>query len=106
MVTLLNMLRALVVGLALITSAMASPVLLPGDAAKGKNLYSAKCVSCHVSLVGGDGTALHTRPDRRVKTPEGLLAQVQMCNRQLDAGLSPEQIKDVVAYLYQAFYAR
>lgn len=104
--TLNNTLRALVVGLSLVTSAVANAVLLPGDAAKGKNLYAAKCVGCHVSLVGGDGTALHTRPDRRVKTPEGLLAQVQMCNRQLDAGLSPEQIKDVVAYLYQAFYAR
>jgi len=107
MVTLIiNMLRAFLLAAALVTSAVAGPVLLPGDAAKGKNLYAAKCVGCHVSLVGGDGTSLHTRPDRRVKTPEGLLAQVQMCNRQLDAGLSPEQIKDVVAYLYQAFYTR
>lgn len=86
--------------------ATAEEVLLPGDAAKGKGLYDAKCVGCHVSLVGGDGTALHTRPNRRVKTPEGLLSQVKMCNRQLDAGLNPDQIKDIVAYLYQAFYVK
>lgn len=101
------MVRVLATTAMLVTGmATANEVLLPGDAAKGKGLYDAKCVGCHVSLVGGNGTALHTRPNRRVKTPEGLLAQVKMCNQQLDARLSPEQIKDIVAYLYQAFYVK
>lgn len=90
----------------LVAGTASGDVLLPGDAAKGRTLYQSKCVGCHVSLVGGDGSALHTRPERRVKTPEGLLAQVNVCNRQLKAGLTPEQIKDVVAYLYQAYYTR
>ena len=103
----LNLTRTSLFATLLLTAqAHAAEVLLPGDAAKGKTLYNAKCVGCHVSLVGGDGTALHTRPNRRVKTPEGLLAQVQACNQQLKAGLTSDQIKDVVAYLYQSFYAR
>lgn len=96
---------AVVVGL-MSGSAMAEDVLLPGDVGRGKTLYDAKCTGCHISLVGGNGTAIHTRRERRIKTPEGLLAQVNGCNRQLNAGLSPEQVKDVVAYLYQAFYKR
>lgn len=97
---------AALAGAAVAGMAAADDVLLPGDAGKGKILYDAKCVACHISLVGGNGTALHTRPNRRVQTPEGLLAQVNACNRQLKAELSPTQIKDIVAYLHQAFYAR
>lgn len=101
------MIRVLAVAIGLTSgTATAEEVLLPGDVGRGKTLYDAKCTGCHISLVGGNGTAIHTRRDRRIKTPEGLLAQVNGCNRQLNAGLSPEQVKDVVAYLYQAFYKR
>jgi len=101
------MMRVAAVAIGLTSAvAMAEEVLLPGDVNRGKTLYEAKCTGCHISLVGGNGTAIHTRRDRRIKTPEGLLAQVNGCNRQLNAGLSPEQVKDIVAYLYQAFYKR
>jgi mono/diheme cytochrome c family protein len=77
---------------------------LIGDAQRGKALYANQCVACHVSLVGGDGTALHTRPNRRVQTPEGLIKQVNACNHQLNAGLNAKQVDDLVAYLTQSFY--
>ena len=105
----INMLARFSAGVPLLfltTVSAADDVLLPGDAAAGKKLYDSKCAACHVSLVGGDGSALHTRPNRRVKTAEGLLGQVEGCNQQLKAGLSPGQIKDVVAYLYKAFYQK
>lgn len=82
----------------------ADDILLPGNAASGKKIYDAKCTACHVSLVGGDGTAIHTRPARRIKTAEGLVGRVQGCNHQLKAGLNPDQINDIVAHLYQAYY--
>lgn len=88
----------------LVALAAEEPTLLPGSAANGKKIYEAKCVACHVSLIGGDGTAIHTRPNRRIKTSEGLLAQVQACNQQLKSGLNKDQINDVVAYLYRSFY--
>lgn len=106
MAIIIMMRAAALAGVAVAGMAAADEVLLPGDAGKGKSLYDAKCVACHVSLVGGNGTALHTRSNRRIQTPEGLLAQVNGCNQQLKAGLSPAQIKDIVAYLHQAFYAR
>lgn len=88
----------------LVGTSSASDILLPGDAKVGKKIYDDKCVACHISLVGGDGSALHTRPNRRIKTAEGLLGRVEGCNHQLKAGLKPDQIKDIVAYLHKAFY--
>jgi mono/diheme cytochrome c family protein len=77
--------------------AVSATALLPGDAARGKALHQAQCTTCHDS-------AVYTRPDRRVKTVEGLLAQVQFCNRNLGGKLSREQVNDLVQYLNQTYY--
>lgn len=75
-----------------------------GNVENGRKLYEAKCVACHISLVGGDGTALHTRPNRRIKTGEDLITRVQGCNHQIKAGLTTQQINDIIAHLYKAYY--
>jgi cytochrome c len=54
--------------------------LQPGDAARGKSVHEAKCAACHVSKVGGNGSGIYTRADRKVKTVEGLMKQVETCN--------------------------
>ena len=71
--------------------------LLPGDAANGKQLHDGRCLGCHDSRV-------YTRPDRKLKTVEGLMGQVRMCNQQLNTNLSREQLNDVIKYLDNAFY--
>ena len=71
--------------------------LLPGDAAHGKQLHDSRCLGCHDSRV-------YTRPDRKLKTVEGLMGQVRMCNQQLNTNLSREQLNDIVKYLDNAFY--
>jgi len=71
--------------------------LLPGDAARGKQLHAARCTACHDSRV-------YTRPDRKVKSVEGLMGQVQMCNQQLGTRLEREQLNDLVKYLNDAYY--
>lgn len=71
--------------------------LLPGDAARGKALHQAQCTACHDSSV-------YTRENRRVKSVEGLLGQVEFCNRNLGGKLSREQVNDLVQYLNQAYY--
>lgn len=85
-------------------AATAQTALLPGDVANGGKLYQAKCQACHVSLAGGDGSKLHTRENRKVKTVEGLIGQVKACNSQLDAGLNATQINDIVAFLNERYY--
>ncbi len=71
--------------------------LLPGDAMNGKPLHDGRCLACHDSRV-------YTRPDRKLKTVEGLMGQVRMCNQQLNTNLSREQLNDVIKYLDSAFY--
>lgn len=75
----------------------AQAALLPGDAAKGKALHDKQCVACHDSSV-------YTRANRRVKSPEALIGQVNGCVHQLDLKLDRDQINDLVNHLDQSFY--
>lgn len=83
--------------------AQASP---KGDPKAGEKLMAqAKCDSaCHASLVGGDGTGIYTRANRRVKTPQQLLTQVRFCNTQLGTNWFPEDEEHVAAFLNQRYY--
>lgn len=85
-------------------AAMANP-FAKADAQKGQKLVSeSKCNACHVTIVGGDGTAIFTRPDRKVKTAAGLLSQVRTCNTMLGTNWFPEDEENVAAYLNQSYY--
>ena len=85
-------------------SAHANP-FAKADAAKGQQLVTqGKCNACHVSIVGGDGTAIYTRADRKVKTASGLLTQVRTCNTMLGTNWFPEDEENVAAYLNQTYY--
>jgi cytochrome c2 len=86
------------------TQALANP-FPKADAGKGEKLVTQNnCNACHVSLVGGDGTGIYTRADRKVKTPSGLLSQVRTCNTMLGANWFPEDEENVAAYLNQTYY--
>jgi cytochrome c553 len=75
----------------------AQAALLPGDAAQGKAVHDKQCVACHDSSV-------YTRANRRVKSPEGLIGQVNNCVRQTDAKLDRDQVNGLVKYLDESFY--
>jgi cytochrome c553 len=77
--------------------------LARGDATAGKALAEKDCVACHVRRFG-DATTIYTRADRKVRTPEQLLAQVQFCNVDLKAGYFPEEEEHVAAYLNLTYY--
>ena len=81
----------------LLLAQTASAELLLGDAAKGKALHAAQCTVCH------DSTH-YTRANRRVKSIEGLMGQVEVCNKQLKKGYTDEQINDLVYYLNETYY--
>lgn len=93
----------------LILAAFAAPLYanpFPGADPKAghKLMEKAHCDACHASLAGGDGSAIYTRADRKVKSAQGLLAQVRFCSTQLNANWFPEDEENVAAYLNQQYY--
>jgi len=71
----------------------------------GKKLVAEKkCHTCHIQKVGGDGSNIYTRPDRRVTTRSKLLAQVGRCNNELNLGLFPDDEEAIAAYLDAEYY--
>lgn len=69
-----------------------------------KRFEEAKCNACHVSLVGGDGNRVFTRPERKVRDAQALAKMVRFCVDRTGAGIFPEDIEHVAAYLNQQFY--
>lgn len=76
-----------------------------GDAKAGAAMHEKDCVACHVRRVGGDGSAMYTRPGRKVTTPAKLRAQVAACNTELGTGYFPEEEEHLAAYLDLHYYA-
>ena len=80
----------------------------PADTAvleSGKKLVSqAKCEACHMGKIGGDGSAMYTRKNRRVTARSKLLPQVERCNSELGLGLFPDDEAAIAAYLNAAHY--
>lgn len=74
-----------------------------GDPAAGEALGQRDCVSCHAAKFGS-ADALYTRKDRRVTTPQQLMAQVQRCNAELAKGYFPDEEESVAAWLDRDFY--
>ena len=93
------------VGLALASSAMAQPAIFKeADYKLGEKLIAEnKCVACHVSKVGGDGSALY-RPQGRINTAGFLRGMVEQCNSQLNMGMFPEDVTSVAAVLNRDHY--
>ncbi|MBI2313235.1 MAG: cytochrome c [Betaproteobacteria bacterium] len=89
----------------LAATAFANP-FAKADAKAGKDLMDkANCNgACHASLVGGDGTRMYTRAERRVKSADGLRTQVRFCATQLNANWFPEEEENVAAHLNQQYY--
>ena len=90
---------------ALATTAMAAPATNGASHENGKRLVAdAKCEACHISKVGGDGSTIYTRNDRRVTTKSKLIPQVSRCNTELNLGLFPEDEAAIAAYLNVTHY--
>lgn len=62
-----------------------------------------KCVECHRSKVGGDGSAIY-RPLGRINTAGFLRGMVEQCNTELNLGLFPEEVNAVSAVMNRDHY--
>jgi len=76
-----------------------------GDARTGEKLFERyKCNGCHIDKVGGDGSAIFTRPDRTVASPEDLVRQMTLCSGIIGMTLAVDEQQHLGAYLNQRYY--
>lgn len=88
----------------LASQARAADIFKDADLALGQKLIAEhKCVACHVSKVGGDGSAMY-KPQGRINTAGLLRGMVEMCNTQMNLGLFPEEVTAVAAVLNRDHY--
>ncbi|MBS4096091.1 MAG: cytochrome c [Sulfuricella sp.] len=97
-------LLALPIFLLLAGPVQSADLFAKGDAKAGKALHDKSCISCHKSMLGGDGSAMYSRMERKIKTPQKLQAQISGCNSNAGAGWFPEDELHVGAYLNQQYY--
>jgi mono/diheme cytochrome c family protein len=103
MESLVKPFAAAVLTLAMISVAHADP-FPKGDPKIGKNLVEKSCTACHVSLMGGDGSGIYTRPGHKVKNAQQLLTRIRACNTNVGAGWFADEEMNVAAYLNQNYY--
>ncbi len=82
----------------------ANELFAKADVNAGKTLVNQHCISCHASSFGGDGSAIYTRQDAKVKTSKGLVAQVRNCSTMLGLKWFEDEELNVAAYLNQNYY--
>lgn len=76
-----------------------------GDAQAGEKLFDQyKCNGCHIDKMGGDGSAIFTRPDRTVTSPEELIKQMTLCSGIIGKTLTIQEQQHLGAYLNQRYY--
>jgi len=75
-----------------------------GEPETGKKMVQKNCVSCHASSFGGDGSAIYTRDDRRVKSSRGLIQQIRNCNTNLGLKWFEDEEMHVASHLNKAYY--
>ena len=76
-----------------------------GDAQAGKKLFEQnKCSRCHVDMMGGDGSAIFTRPDHKVTSPQKMVQQMHVCSGNAGITLSAQDEQNLGAYLNQRYY--
>ena len=68
-----------------------------------KLIAESKCVACHVSKVGGNGSAIY-KPQGRINNASLLRGMVEQCNTQLNLGMFPEDVTSVAAVINRDHY--
>jgi len=98
--------RTLAIFLLLCGTAQAQAAPFPnGDAQTGKKLFDQyKCNSCHIGKMGGDGSAIFTRPNHKVTSPQFMTGQIRMCSGNIGSTLSAQEEEHLSAYLNQRYY--
>jgi len=71
-----------------------------GNPQAGKALFDKyKCSSCHSAMLGGDGSAIFTRANRKVHNAGELIEQIKVCSGNVGANLTAQDEQHLGAYL-------
>ncbi|WP_029148767.1 cytochrome c [Methylophilus sp. 5] len=86
--------------------ALASITASANDASlqAGQKLVNTHCIHCHASSYGGNGSGIYTRDYRKVRSLNGLKAQVTNCNTMLNLKWFDDEEQQVVQYLNHTYY--
>ncbi|MDH5407764.1 MAG: cytochrome c [Gammaproteobacteria bacterium] len=88
----------------IVTMCLSQASVYSANIEQGKKLHSQSCTACHVSQMGGDGSKLYTRDNRRVTSLTALNQQVKRCNDNVGTGWFEDQINNVVHFLNTNYY--
>lgn len=84
--------------------AQGAEIFQGADLALGQKMIAeSKCVACHISKVGGDGSKIY-KPAGRINNAGLLRGMVEMCNTTMNLGLFPEEVTAVSAVLNRDHY--
>ncbi len=76
-----------------------------GNADNGGKLFTRyECSSCHQAKMGGDGSAIFTRPDRLVRGADAIIPRIKFCSGNIGAQLTAQEEQDLAAYLNRRYY--
>jgi hypothetical protein len=96
--------KILLILLLLINTAQADP-FPKGKFATGKKVFEqADCKGCHIEIVGGDGSEIFTRPDRKVLNPTTLIKHLKICDSKSAVDILPQDEINLAAYLNKLYY--
>jgi len=71
-----------------------------GNAQTGQKLFEQyNCNRCHAAMLGGDGSAIFTRAERKVHNATELVEQMEACGGNIGISLSPQDKQHLGAYL-------
>lgn len=97
-------LLAFALSLPWLAQAQGADIFKGADLALGAKLIAEnKCAQCHISKVGGDGSAIY-RPQGRINNPGLLRGMVENCSTQLKLQLFPEEVTAIAAVLNRDYY--
>jgi len=84
--------------------AQGAEIFKGADLALGEQMITEhKCVACHVSKVGGDGSAMY-KPLGKINSAGLLRGMVEMCNTTMNLGMFPEEVNAVAAVINRDHY--
>jgi hypothetical protein len=84
--------------------AQGAEIFKGADLAMGEKMIAEhQCVQCHISKVGGDGSAIF-KPNGKFNTAGLMRGMVEMCNTNMNLGMFPEEVTDVAAVLNRDHY--
>jgi cytochrome c551/c552 len=88
----------------LMSGAQADP-FPDGKAEAGKNFFAQNnCNRCHDGIMKGDGNKIFTRLNRKVNSPEELIAQLGRCSAGGNIPMTPQDKQNLGAYLSREYY--